>query len=179
MKVAQATILLYCVITLQTIERNSAATTTTIQGNTVQWIDISSNEAFGLGLEPAGYETERLQYLCRVLHKDRWISGKLFISLQNENRIVCVISDDTNGDIRFYQFQILQAPPGSLSWIPSSGSNLWENAIPAGDFQDNEVAYVCRATYDETPYEYGTAVVPGAYSEKFGKCFFSARKTNK
>lgn len=142
-----------------------------ITSKSIQWVSVDAFTGFGFGLEPSGYEDNRYQYLCRVQHQDRWMSGKLYIALHNENRVVCIITDKDIGDIRFFDFQVLTAPPGTLSWVPSSGQNLPENAIKAGTFWDGETAVVCRAFYNS-----GAAVITGAYSQKHATCYFSASK---
>ncbi len=47
-------------------------------------------------------------------------------------------------------FQVFVADPSSVSWVPSSGSEIPENAISGGASADGETLYIGRAPHLNT-----------------------------
>jgi hypothetical protein len=124
-----------------------------------EWIPMEGGNHPKFGVH-AGIDSGNKLYVARAHHQGAMVPGKLHISHSH-----CYIPYDSV-EVAVYSYEVLVAPPGSLSWVPGRNGHVPDNAVVGGHDVDGETYYIGRVITNGT-------VTVGKVHPSHGVCYVS------
>jgi len=123
----------------------------------ITWVSKSNGTHAKFAVH-AGIDSGKKLYVARAHHEGGVIPGKLHIGHSH------VYIPFGGKEVSKQQYEVLIAPPGSLSWIDGEGANIPYNAVEGGRDPNGEPYYIGRV------YHQGTVTV-GKVQRSHSTCY--------
>jgi len=124
----------------------------------LEWVSQSGG-AYPPYAVHAGVDSDNELYVARAHHEGAIVPGKLHVT-HSSIYIAYNMAEVPVGD-----YEVLIAPPASLSWVEGSGGNTPTNAVEGGHENDGEKLFIGRVIHEGT-------VTVGKVHPSHGVCYF-------
>ncbi|CAG7787162.1 unnamed protein product [Allacma fusca] len=122
-----------------------------------EWVAMEGGSHPKFGVH-AGIDSGNKLYVARAHHEGAIVPGKLHISHSH------VYIPYNMEEVPVFSYEVLIAPPASLSWVPATGGDIPDDAVVGGQDTDGETYYIGRVITSGT-------VTVGKVHASHGVCY--------
>jgi len=108
---------------------------------TISWVPQSGGDRPKFAVH-AGIDEGAKLFVARAHHDGALVPGKLHVG-HSSIYIPYNMKEEPKDD-----YEVLIAPPASVSWVPGEGGSIPDNAIPGGYESNGETMYIGRAIHN-------------------------------